>query len=463
MEQGAGEFMKFFDRFYFQYPDLHNNSLILTGESYCGKYLSLFTHEILKRNDAGLDSNIPLDGTLIIDPYVTPVIQRQRNYQVPWGLRQIDSNNMNQISALEQRCLKEMAKNTTEALDTCEEMLTYISVVSGEVLSYNAQLFESDWDKVESPYLDMLTVSNKSEQLYAAIHVNQSTKSPVYESFSPEVGEAYTYDNMIDYSHVYREILDEYPNYPVVIAAGEYDLHDGGVNQPLWFKLIIPANESFWTEDRRIFYFNGSASENMVGGYYKSYNNLTLIVAPKSGHFIPADYYEASKAYLDDLASHKQLVCKVDGVPASDDSPCRATKYMKVFMLNCSGNGVSQDNGQCICNANYTGSDCASRLNYPTYQAHTIHGNGQVHLAYNLTDLDEFTITLDSTNSTLDYYVGFGLHSNPNQFNFDFALRGVGNSINLTHNQIPVHKIPSSESGKVLVIQAVALNNVVET
>jgi hypothetical protein len=62
--------------------------------------------------------------------------------------------------------------------------------------------------------------------------------------------------------------------------------------------LKLPSD--FWTRTRNIYYFNSSAGEEQVGGYYKTEGNFTLLAVPKAGHFIPADNYEASKAYLDD-------------------------------------------------------------------------------------------------------------------------------------------------------------------
>jgi len=44
-----------------------------------------------------------------------------------------------------------------------------------------------------------------------------------------------------------------------------------------------------------------------VGGYWAEHNNFTVLTVPKSGHFIPLDYYEASKSFLDDIVNHGHL------------------------------------------------------------------------------------------------------------------------------------------------------------
>lgn len=73
MDDGAQEFLKFLQQFYLLYSDLKENDLILTGESYAGKYLPLFTKTILEHNKVSEDK-ISLKSTFIIDPYPSPVI-----------------------------------------------------------------------------------------------------------------------------------------------------------------------------------------------------------------------------------------------------------------------------------------------------------------------------------------------------------------------------------------------------
>jgi vitellogenic carboxypeptidase-like protein len=51
MKDGSYEFTKFLVEFLQKYPEFHNNSIYLTGESYAGKYLPLFTSDILTWNE----------------------------------------------------------------------------------------------------------------------------------------------------------------------------------------------------------------------------------------------------------------------------------------------------------------------------------------------------------------------------------------------------------------------------
>jgi len=75
MQDGATEFTNFMIRFYEQFPELRENDFYLTGESYAGKYLPLFSKTLLERNKAVEEGDkINLKATLIIDPYPSPEI-----------------------------------------------------------------------------------------------------------------------------------------------------------------------------------------------------------------------------------------------------------------------------------------------------------------------------------------------------------------------------------------------------
>jgi hypothetical protein len=118
-------------------------------------------------------------------------------------------------------------------------------------------------------------------------------------------------------------------------------------------KKLLRVQDWFWKQDRRIYYFNGEDGESKVGGYYQEYRNFTMITVPKSGHFIPATYYRASKSILDDFVNWGGLQCY------DKAKHCRVTSDMCSFMNNCNGNGVCQANGQCRCTPGFKGADCS--------------------------------------------------------------------------------------------------------
>lgn len=179
--------------------------------------------------------------------------------------------------------------------------------MSGDVLNYNVRDFGYDWAAIEDPYVDMLTISAKKSQLYKAIHIDGSKKSPIFNSGSEGVSEGYKSDNLVDYSSYYNYLLDQ--NYPFVVMAGEFDMQDGIASQYRWMKDLLKVSSEFWTQDRKVYYYQGNDNQTKVGGYYLTEKSFALLSVPKSGHFVPADNYYASKAYIDDIVVNGTLTC----------------------------------------------------------------------------------------------------------------------------------------------------------
>lgn len=62
-------------------------------------------------------------------------------------------------------------------------------------------------------------------------------------------------------------------------------------------KEMLKITPDFWQQNRKIYYI---ADKGEVGGYYRQTGNFTFITVPKSGHFMPANNYDAAKSILDD-------------------------------------------------------------------------------------------------------------------------------------------------------------------
>jgi len=163
------------------YPEFADRDFHLTGESYGGKFLPLFSYAILEANKAAApEHHIRLRSTMIGDPFPSPVVQRTHMHVVGEGLNVLDDKNLEQISALEQHCQLEQAVNATEGVTTCNAVQDYVQAVSGQVLQYNAQEFLYDLMPAQNAIVNCLGNSSQREALYAALHVADSTKQPVF-------------------------------------------------------------------------------------------------------------------------------------------------------------------------------------------------------------------------------------------------------------------------------------------
>ena len=68
-----------------------------------------------------------------------------------------------------------------------------------------------DWDPIEDPVTNYFTTQNDATTLtdiFTKIHVNTSTKTPVFEMSSSAVGEAFVMDNLIDYSEYVVKLIN---------------------------------------------------------------------------------------------------------------------------------------------------------------------------------------------------------------------------------------------------------------
>jgi carboxypeptidase C (cathepsin A) len=160
-QDGAKEFIKFFNKFYEMYPELKANELYLTGESYGGKYLSLFTYEILEKTDFNLAA------TLISDPSASTLYERTEMHVVPAALGIIDENQLDQVASLEQKCWAHYTDNYSGGAHTCHSIMSYIQDVSGGVAWHDARIFDYDFSQKTSQVSELL----KDKEVIKALHV----------------------------------------------------------------------------------------------------------------------------------------------------------------------------------------------------------------------------------------------------------------------------------------------------
>jgi hypothetical protein len=135
---------------------------------------------------------------------------------------------------------------TGEKGDTCSNIMGYITSVTGNVFPYDSRIFGSDWDAVENPVTDYFTTSGKVEEIFKIIHVEDSTKRPVFEMSSGAVGLAFADDQLIDYSSYVEELIKR--ELPFLVYAGEFDSQDGPKTQEYWLRrLNFEGKDDFWS------------------------------------------------------------------------------------------------------------------------------------------------------------------------------------------------------------------------
>ena len=127
--------------------------------------------------------------------------------------------------------------------------MRYIEGLSGGLFAYDTRIFECDWEVEEKPILDYFSFMDKLDELHVALHVNESTKEPVFEMDSFSVFTAFKGDLMTNGIHYYQQLIDA--KHPILVYAGEYDAQDGPKTIDYWLKLLnFDGKEQFWNKSR---------------------------------------------------------------------------------------------------------------------------------------------------------------------------------------------------------------------
>jgi hypothetical protein len=178
----------------------------------------------------------------------------------------LDDMNLDQIALLEQKCLEGQAINLTTTAETCDAIMGYFETISDRVLTYNARIFDYDWNPKEEVVVKLFTNSTQVDKIYEALHVANSTKVPKFMFGNGEVYDHFVDKTMMDYSYLYNYLIDA--GYPLLIMAGEFDMQDGASGMPYWMKQTLTSlSDAFWSQERRIYQYN-EGSDVKTGGYW---------------------------------------------------------------------------------------------------------------------------------------------------------------------------------------------------
>jgi len=186
-------------------------------------------------------------------------------------------------------------------------VLSYIGDVSGNSFSYDARLFNYDYDLIKTPYENYLGKSAKKADIYKAIHIDKSTKTPdIWVKKSQAVSDALNSESMFDVVDWLDQVLDDVP---VLIYAGEWDQRDGPTTVENYLansKTQAKSATPIRTQTRQIYYIKQQDGTYTVGGYMKYDQNskLTTLTMPKAGHFAPQTALQTTYQFLSDFINN---------------------------------------------------------------------------------------------------------------------------------------------------------------
>jgi hypothetical protein len=326
------------------------------------------------------------------------------------GIGIVDNRHMNAIATVNRRCIETASVNWTEGNDECSSTIDYVIDVSGDTFSYDVSIFDPDWDKTmrEDDVKHYIKESNKRQELYEAIHVNSSTRVPLFEWSCGDVSDAYQYEAMVDWSRYYDYVAAP-GNVSILIYAGQYDMLDGPKTQEPWLKNLRTLSGDngveFWNQPRKIYYIKDPVTqEYKVGGFFRQSERtkISFLTVPTSGHFVPITQQLDTRFFLQDIISNGKLTCHKE-----NPSDCETGPIMCKYMDGCSNSGTCNPiTGQCECTQGHFGADCSQTyLSLPQNGSTELSGIDFLQFRYmdsKTTDAYEFTI---SASNPLDIYI----------------------------------------------------------
>jgi hypothetical protein len=127
-------------------------------------------------------SYLSLIGILVGDPIVNPIPQRLNRYRIAQGLGILDNRHMNAMSTFHRRCLETSSQNWTLGDDDCAETIDYAVDVSGTVFDYDVSINDADFEGIyhEQDVKNYIMNSTSMNDLYKALHIDESTKVPIF-------------------------------------------------------------------------------------------------------------------------------------------------------------------------------------------------------------------------------------------------------------------------------------------
>ncbi|BDA47762.1 probable serine carboxypeptidase CPVL [Coccomyxa sp. Obi] len=310
--------------FFANFEQLQTRPLIITGESYAGKYVPSIGHFVLQIEEQlgqdrrrallsqrrllpqrALEMGPPLfdlAGLAVGNGLTDPRTQVLQHADVAFFFGMIDMQQRIEAMTMQLHISQLIADESwDEAHQHREALLEYITQCSGAgtLLDYR-RYRDYDADKNVDRYLNQPEVK---EALGVPKHI-------VYESCSDKVGDALGPDVMKSVKHLIPDILAALP---MLLYQGQADAQDGPAsNEPWIYSLDWHGRSEFNAAPRALWHLDyadndASAAQGVtigghhgrVVGYWREHSTLAHVVIRNAGHMVPHDQPLVAQAMIE--------------------------------------------------------------------------------------------------------------------------------------------------------------------
>jgi len=274
-------FMAFLRRWMTMFPAYRSRPLYLAGESYAGRYIPHFAHQILSNGEFNIQ------GVMIGNGWTHPMIQSESLPQFSFNMGLVTAQQKSYLDLLVSRCRAKWdadpyAPQTYEECEKIQSVLPEMTGTSqiGKVNIYDVRLYDTtaggEWPwrtTGEKGYLNRRDVQK-------ALHVVSTSH---WDECSDEVSDHLSHEDM--YPTV-QELQDLLPHMHVLIYNGQFDwiCNHLGVERFL-DNMTFEGKERFIDERLRGLWVSGSR----LAGYVKQGGNLTFVTVLGGSHMVPMD------------------------------------------------------------------------------------------------------------------------------------------------------------------------------
>lgn len=292
----------------------YDRPLVVTGESYAGKYVPSISHYILQVDAMSnrfvdkltVTRKIPADvdppvfklGALAIgNGFTDALTQTMHQASIAWSMGLIDTAQREIAEGMQNNIVALMETgrwaHAAEAADALNGYITNCShSASLEDIRRNKAY---DGDKLVDKFLNLPEVKQE-----LGIHA-----SIQWASCSPVVGKIMRPDVMRSVHHLVPDLI---AYHPVLIYLGQFDAECGVASNDAWLNKMAWPGHIDWLSTPRKMWMNGSEPL----GYVKQLHNLTQIVVRNAGHMVPHDRplvaLSMLETWLDTAPRHKPFL-----------------------------------------------------------------------------------------------------------------------------------------------------------
>lgn len=279
--------------FYRTHPHMQQRPLVITGESYAGKYVPSISHFILQAQArvSGFESQLrhprklsdkveaplfKLGGLAVGNGFTDAESQTAVQAEVAWGMGLIDAVQRRQAEAIQAQVIELVrAQKWRVARNKSDELLHFIAMASGSATLEDVRR-NTGYDS-----------RNMCDAYLNQPHVRTALRLPPLEhqewlSCSPLVDHIMGHDVMKSVKGLVEDLLDYVP---VLLYQGQWDAECGVGSNDAWiFTMDWHGKDDFVKAPRRFWMVNGR-----IGGYWKTYDTLDVLVLRNTGHMVPHD------------------------------------------------------------------------------------------------------------------------------------------------------------------------------